>query len=122
MAGNIVKIILTSAQVLGRAFTRAVRNEYQASQAAASRAGNNKKATQQAAQNSLFGMTLDEAKQILNVDNITDEQKLTETYEHLMKVNDKKAGGTFYLQSKVYRAKERIDMELDKSSEKKNEV
>lgn len=49
-----------------------------ASQAAASRAGNNKKATEQAASNSLFGMTLDEAKQILNVDNITDEQKLTE--------------------------------------------
>jgi phage terminase small subunit len=28
-----------------------------------------------------------------------------------MKVNDQKTGGSFYLQSKVHRAKERIDME-----------
>ena len=30
----------------------------------------------------------------------------------MFKVNDKKSGGSFYLQSKVVRAKERIEMEL----------
>lgn len=33
-------------------------------------------------------------------------------YEHLFAVNDKAKGGSFYLQSKVFRAKERIDQEL----------
>ena len=32
----------------------------------------------------------------------------------MFKVNDKKAGGSFYLQSKVVRAKERLEWELDK--------
>ncbi|KAG7248894.1 hypothetical protein CRUP_023079, partial [Coryphaenoides rupestris] len=33
-------------------------------------------------------------------------------YEHLFKVNDKEVGGSFYLQSKVVRAKERLEEEL----------
>lgn len=38
-----------------------------------------------------------------------------QNYKHLLKVNDKKSGGSFYLQSKVFRAGERIDMELNTS-------
>lgn len=37
-----------------------------------------------------------------------------QNYYHLFKVNDKKAGGSFYLQSKVVRAKERLELELDR--------
>ncbi|XP_015744894.1 mitochondrial import inner membrane translocase subunit TIM16, partial [Python bivittatus] len=37
---------------------------------------------------------------------------LRQNYEHLFKVNDKSVGGSFYLQSKVVRAKERLDEEL----------
>lgn len=48
----------------------------------------------------LFGF-LQEAKQILNVDNVKDIEKLTKNYEHLFKVNDKQNGGSFYIQSKV---------------------
>ena len=58
------------------------------------------------------GLTLDEAKQILNVENIEDSEKLSKSYEHLFSVNDKSKGGSFYLQSKVVRAKERIDQEI----------
>ena len=63
-------------------------------------------------------MTLEEAKQILN---ITDEDflgsksadgKLQKNYDHLFTVNDKSKDGSFYLQSKVFRAKERIDQEI----------
>ena len=63
-------------------------------------------------------MTLEEAKQILNV---TDEEflgnKITESqlqknYDHLFTVNDRSKEGSFYLQSKVFRAKERIDQEI----------
>uniref|UniRef100_A0A8D2M2X1 Uncharacterized protein n=1 Tax=Zonotrichia albicollis TaxID=44394 RepID=A0A8D2M2X1_ZONAL len=35
-----------------------------------------------------------------------------QNYDHLFKVNDKSVGGSFYLQSKVVRAKERLDEEL----------
>jgi hypothetical protein len=33
-------------------------------------------------------------------------------YEHLFKVNDPAAGGSLYLQAKIFRAKERLEMEL----------
>ena len=58
-------------------------------------------------------MTLDEAKEILNITDQDflgpDREKLYKSYEHLFEVNDKSKGGSFYLQSKVVRAKERID-------------
>lgn len=58
-----------------------------------------------------MGLTLDEAKQILNVDDIRDGEALEKSYQHLFQVNEKSKGGSFYLQSKVVRAKERIDQE-----------
>ena len=33
-------------------------------------------------------------------------------YDHLFKINTKTSGGSFYLQSKVFRARERLEMEL----------
>merc|ERR1712117_835577 len=54
-----------------------------------------------------MGMALDEAKQILNVEDIRDPEALKKSYEHLFSVNEKAKGGSFYIQSKVVRAKER---------------
>ena len=58
-------------------------------------------------------MSFEEAKDILNVtDNDiygADREKLYKNYEHLFSVNEKANGGNLYLQSKVVRAKERID-------------
>lgn len=56
-------------------------------------------------------MTLEEAQQILNTNKL-DPDEVLKNYEHLFDVNDKAKGGSFYLQSKVFRAKERIDEEL----------
>lgn len=56
-------------------------------------------------------MTLEEAQQILNTDKL-DPEEIQKNYEHLFAVNDKAKSGSFYLQSKVFRAKERIDEEL----------
>ena len=42
-----------------------------------------------------------EAKQILHVDNTADLETVTKKYQHLFDVNDKAKGGSFYLQSKV---------------------
>lgn len=57
-------------------------------------------------------MTLDEAKQILNVKDLENLQEVIKNYDHLFSVNEKANGGSFYLQSKVFRAKERIDDEI----------
>ena len=57
-------------------------------------------------------MTLEEAQQILNVSKLESIDEITKNYEHLFAVNDKLKSGSFYLQSKVVRAKERIDDEL----------
>ncbi len=50
---------------------------------------------------------------------MNDSEKLKKQYEHLFNINDKAKGGSFYLQSKIYRAKERIDQELKESSSSK---
>jgi import inner membrane translocase subunit TIM16 len=62
-------------------------------------------------------MTLEEAKEILNVDKLEPEL-VQKNYDHLFKVNDKTKGGSFYLQSKVYRAKERLDQEMKYETKK----
>uniref|UniRef100_A0A2K6RHB0 Mitochondria-associated granulocyte macrophage CSF-signaling molecule n=1 Tax=Rhinopithecus roxellana TaxID=61622 RepID=A0A2K6RHB0_RHIRO len=64
-----------------------------------------------AAASNLSGLSLQEAQQILNVSKLNPEE-VQKNYEHLFKVNDKSVGGSFYLQSKVVRAKERLDEEL----------
>lgn len=64
---------------------------------------------------------MEEAKQILNVDNL-EAAEVEEKFKHLFEVNDKAKGGSFYLQSKVFRAKERIDEELLAALKKQNET
>uniref|UniRef100_W5M359 Coronin n=1 Tax=Lepisosteus oculatus TaxID=7918 RepID=W5M359_LEPOC len=108
-ARYLAQIIVMGAQVVGRAFARALRQEFAASRAAAEARGS--AGQQSAAASSITGMTLQEAQQILNISKLSPEE-IQKNYEHLFKVNDKAVGGSFYLQSKVARAKERLDEEL----------
>ncbi|XP_077130730.1 mitochondrial import inner membrane translocase subunit TIM16 isoform X2 [Ranitomeya variabilis] len=110
MAKYLAQILVMGAQVVGRAFTRALRQEFAASRAAAEARGG-RAGKESAAASSLSGISLQEAQQILNVSKLEPEEIQTK-YDHLFKVNDKAAGGSFYLQSKVVRAKERLDQEL----------
>ena len=64
-----------------------------------------------------MGMTIEEAKQILNIEKISPEE-IEKSYAHLFECNDKAKGGSFYLQSKVVRAKERLDQEIVLESKK----
>ncbi|KAL0993439.1 hypothetical protein UPYG_G00107890 [Umbra pygmaea] len=114
MARYLAQIIVMGTQVVGRAFARALRQEYAASQAAAEARG--RAGQQSAAASSITGMTLQEAQQILNVSTLSPEE-IQKSYEHLFKVNDKLIGGSFYLQSKVVRAKERLEEELSIQSQ-----
>ncbi|XP_075942077.1 mitochondrial import inner membrane translocase subunit tim16 [Anarhichas minor] len=109
MAKYLAQIIVMGAQVVGRAFARALQQEIAASQAAAK--ARNSAGQHSAAASSITGMSLQEAQQILNISTLTPEE-IQKNYEHLFKSNDKSVGGSFYLQSKVVRAKERLDEEL----------
>ncbi|VVC37453.1 DnaJ domain [Cinara cedri] len=118
MAKYIVQIIIIGSQIVGKAFSRALKQEYAASQEAARRAGGGRVGAAHAAANAKAGITLDEAKQILNVKDMTPEE-VQKRYEYLFSINDKSKGGSFYLQSKIFRAKERLDQELtNKKSDK----
>ena len=81
--------------------------------------------TASAAENLRLGMTVDEAKQILNVtdEDLTgrDVDKIAKHFDHLFSVNDKSQSGSFYLQSKVVRAKERIDQEMELAGSRQGE-
>ncbi|CAL1588320.1 unnamed protein product [Knipowitschia caucasica] len=109
MAKYLAQIVVMGVQVIGRAFARALQQEFAASQAAAR--ARSTSGQESAAASSITGMSLQEAQQILNLSTMTPEE-IQKNYEHLFKVNDKSVGGSFYLQSKVVRAKERLDEEL----------
>ncbi|OTF78577.1 DnaJ domain and NUDIX domain hydrolase-like protein, partial [Euroglyphus maynei] len=76
---------------IGRAFTRALRQEIEASQRAAQQRNSNNSSTASAASNAKLGMTLQEAMQILNIDNnqIKDMELIEKRFKHLFDVNEK---------------------------------
>ncbi|XP_037948597.1 mitochondrial import inner membrane translocase subunit Tim16-like [Teleopsis dalmanni] len=112
MAKYLAQIIVLGGQAIGKAFAKALRQEFAVSQEAARRGGGGREGRKRAETNARTGMTLEEAKQILNVNDLKNLEDIVKNYEHLFKVNEKSNGGSFYLQSKVFRAKERIDAEL----------
>ncbi|KAH9501503.1 nudix (nucleoside diphosphate linked moiety X)-type motif 8, variant 2 [Dermatophagoides farinae] len=127
MAKYLAQIIVIGAQAIGRAFTRALKQEIEASQRAAQQRNTNNSSAASAAANAKLGMSVQEAMQILNIESnqLNDLEFIEKRFKHLFEVNDKAKGGSFYLQSKVYRAKERIDEELQtlqqqQQSSKKN--
>lgn len=58
-------------------------------------------------------MSASEAKQILDVDKNATLEQVRKKYKYLFDVNGQH--GSFYLQSKVYRAKERLDQEFEEA-------
>lgn len=62
------------------------------------------------------GLTLDEACRILNVKppqgGEANLESVMERFKKLFDLNDPQKGGSFYLQSKILRARERIEMEV----------
>jgi len=121
MAKYIAQIIILGTQAVGKAFARALKQEYQASQQAAAgrRSGGRGSSgsdgatdSKTAAENMRLGLSTEEARQILNVTPESTPEEIQKKYDHLFSLNDKAKGGSFYIQSKVYRAKERLDNEM----------
>lgn len=61
-AKYIVQVIVAGTQVVGRAFMRALKQEYAASQQAAQRAGGGRQGTKRAVADTYTGMTLQVSK------------------------------------------------------------
>jgi import inner membrane translocase subunit TIM16 len=68
------------------------------------------------------GLTLEEACKILNVkppkEGKMDMEDVMARFKKLFDVNDPKQGGSFYLQSKILRARERLEGEIRSKAEK----
>uniref|UniRef100_A0A1L8E0D1 Putative mitochondrial import inner membrane translocase subunit tim16 n=1 Tax=Nyssomyia neivai TaxID=330878 RepID=A0A1L8E0D1_9DIPT len=114
MAKYLAQIIVLGAQTIGKAFSRALKQEIDFSRQAAARqaaSGTGKGGQNSEARNLRTGMTLEEAQNILNVDKL-DKELMEKQYKHLFEVNEKAKGGSFYIQSKVFRARERIEQEM----------
>ncbi|CAL8120055.1 unnamed protein product [Orchesella dallaii] len=68
-----------------------------------------------AAENMRLGLSVEEGHQILNISPESSVEEVHKQNEHLFEINDKAKGGSSYIQSKVDRAKERLDQDLKSS-------
>lgn len=117
MAKYIAQLIVAGTQVVAKAFARAIKQEIEASQQAAQKIGSAKTRSERMA-NQKLGLSLEEAKQILNIKKDLSKEELEDKYQMLFKANEKTS---IYLQSKIVRAKERLDHELNISEESKSQ-
>ncbi|KAI1757901.1 Pam16-domain-containing protein [Xylaria castorea] len=115
----ITQILVTGSRVLGRAFTEAYKQAQASSNYARAQAKINPNAPSGGGSG---GMTLDEACKILNVKPPqgvnTNTEEIMERFKKLFDVNDPQKGGSFYLQSKILRARQRIEAEVRPAMEK----
>ncbi|KAI1814229.1 Pam16-domain-containing protein [Poronia punctata] len=121
MAHRIVtQIVLTGARVLGRSLTEAYKQAQASSNYARAQAKLNPDAVR--TRGGTSGMTLEEACKILNVKppqgGQANVEEVMERFKKLFDTNDPQKGGSFYLQSKILRARERIESEMRPVMEK----
>jgi import inner membrane translocase subunit TIM16 len=123
----LTQIVVTSGRVFTRAFAEAWKQAQASQKYAAARAANSNLSSSSPGSGNMdatlasHGLTLDEACKILNVsppkpgaigENARQEMdKVLERFKKLFDMNNPKKGGSFYLQSKILRARERIEME-----------
>jgi import inner membrane translocase subunit TIM16 len=119
----ITQAALTGARILGTAFREAYK-QASASQkyaAAAARSGKHNPLTHNSS-----GLTLEEACKILNVPppkgGAVDVEAVMARFKKMFDANEpKNGGGSFYLQSKILRARERIIGEVEQRGRVKEE-
>lgn len=113
---------MTGSRVLGRALTEAYKQAQASSNYARAQAKMNPNAVGGGGRGGPGSMTLDEACKILDVKPPqgarTNTEEITERFKKLFDANDPEKGGSFYLQSKILRARERIEAEVRPAMEK----
>lgn len=113
--------MIVGSRIVGRSFAAAYKQAQASSEYARAQARLNPDGAKAGRANAASGMTLQEACKILNVKPPAGKgsvEEVAERYKRLFDANDPKKGGSFYLQSKVVRAKERMDSELGKVAER----
>jgi len=108
--------------VFGRAFGEAYKQAAASSKYAREAAASGNPTTPGARPGASGGLSLDEAYKILDigppksgpggVDPDAFAKRVSERFKVLFDKNEPKTGGSFYLQSKVLRARERLDVEI----------
>ncbi|WEW59072.1 mitochondrial import inner membrane translocase subunit TIM16 [Emydomyces testavorans] len=121
MAHRIIsQIVVTGTRALGRAFAEAYRQASASSRYAAH--AQQKSGSSMSNTFASSGLTLEEACKILNVKppraGEANLEQTMERFKKLFDLNDPKKGGSFYLQSKILRARERIEMEVREAERK----
>ena len=114
----ITQVVIVGSRVLGRAFVEA----YRQASASSKHAQQGGRAGTEALKNfTSSGLTLDEACKILNVrppqGGKANMEDVMARFKRLFDNNDPKNGGSFYLQSKILRARERIETEVREAEE-----
>ncbi|KAL1897752.1 mitochondrial import inner membrane translocase subunit TIM16 [Ceratocystis pirilliformis] len=118
----ITQAVIVGSRILGRSFMAAYKQAQASSQYSRSQAKLNPNGAGGGRAALASGMTLDEACLILNVPapnkGAVNSEEVVERFKRLFDANDPKKGGSFYLQSKVVRAKERMEAEIGPLVEK----
>ena len=110
MVKRLFRLIIFGATILSKAFSQALRNESSLNKIGNLRDIRNNPKENFYSSKMFAGLNLEEAKQILDLKSL-DSKTVENRFDYLFKINDKYNGGSFYLQSKIYRAKQRIDLE-----------
>eukprot|EP00753_Platysulcus_tardus_P021322 PLAT8823.1.p1 GENE.PLAT8823.1~~PLAT8823.1.p1 ORF type:complete len:135 (+),score=43.50 PLAT8823.1:42-407(+) len=97
----LAQVLVTGGQVFGRAVAKA----YQEALKNAAKGGGAAAAVRGRAK-----MSTSEALRVLDLEDDPTREEVEEAYEKLFEKNDPSNGSSFYLQSKVYRAKEAMDL------------
>lgn len=106
-----MQVFVTGSQVVGKAFMEAYRQASSASLRASATA---------AAREKTGGVSLSEARKILGIeDGSLDLEQAQKKYDYLFDANSREKSGSFYLQSKVYRAMECVKYEVQQTEAEK---
>jgi import inner membrane translocase subunit TIM16 len=116
----ITAVFVTGSRIVGRAFVEAYRQANASQKYAASAAGAGAGGARTVRAD---GLTIQEALKILDVPapaketKVQDMERVIERFQKLFDTNDPKKGGSFYLQSKILRARQRIEDEVRAAEE-----
>eukprot|EP00218_Dolichomastix_sp_CCMP3274_P009793 CAMPEP_0170143472 /NCGR_PEP_ID=MMETSP0033_2-20121228/11205_1 /TAXON_ID=195969 /ORGANISM="Dolichomastix tenuilepis, Strain CCMP3274" /LENGTH=125 /DNA_ID=CAMNT_0010379921 /DNA_START=14 /DNA_END=388 /DNA_ORIENTATION=- len=110
------RIIANLVVMGGGIFARAATAAYRQAIINGQKAGlNNPEAVRNAMRGRSGLMSVEEAQMILGVGPKAPLEEVLKRYNHMYEINEK--SGSFYLQSKVFRAKERLELELGGSGD-----
>lgn len=118
----VTQVVMIGTRVLGRAFAEAYKQASASSSYQRAQQRNGGASTSGRA-NLSTGMTLEEAVKILDVKppakgGQVDMEEVMDRFKRLFDANDPQKGGSFYLQSKILRARERIEADAKPMQEK----